>query len=266
MKIPSLIAILAAAALLPASALTSDDITPASLPGKTFIFTIATHFGLPVRSGVWKGTFDDAPGTNFTITSVSGNMPNRADSYDAKSVDSSVPTTTIQLPRVFSGTGDFTALTLIVTGNNGTFSMSTFDLSSGSPTESTQTGTFTLEGASTAPEISVKLGTKPLIDGSAAKISIGTAKIRKKVTKKFTITNIGDADLTGLSVNVDGKNKGDFTIGKLAKKTLPGSSSTSLDVTFLPKSAGLKTAAIHIKSNDANENPFDILLTGTGVK
>src|SRR5204862_73933 len=41
-------------------------------------------------------------------------------------------------------------------------------------------------------------------------------------------------------------------------------SSTSFTVTFTPTAAGARAAAIHIASNDADENPFDISLTGTG--
>jgi hypothetical protein len=37
-------------------------------------------------------------------------------------------------------------------------------------------------------------------------------------------------------------------------------------VTFKPKAKGNRNAAIHIRSNDADENPFDIKLTGLGKK
>ena len=35
--------------------------------------------------------------------------------------------------------------------------------------------------------------------------------------------------------------------------------------TFTPSAAGARSAAIHIASNDANESPFDITLTGTAT-
>ncbi|MEI6607484.1 MAG: cadherin-like beta sandwich domain-containing protein, partial [Verrucomicrobiota bacterium] len=40
---------------------------------------------------------------------------------------------------------------------------------------------------------------------------------------------------------------------------------TSFTVTFAPAALGTRSAAIHIASNDANENPFDISLTGNGL-
>jgi len=67
-------------------------------------------------------------------------------------------------------------------------------------------------------------------------------------------------------ISIDGTNKADFVIGKLAKKTLTGGTSTSFNVTFKPAAKGTKNAAIHIKNNDANENPFDIKLTGVATK
>jgi hypothetical protein len=41
--------------------------------------------------------------------------------------------------------------------------------------------------------------------------------------------------------------------------------STTFEVTFAPTTAGAKTAILHIASNDADENPFDINLSGIGV-
>ncbi len=266
MKIPLISVLVTIAAISSANALTSDDIAPASLPGKSFIFTITTSEGLPSKSGVWKGTFDDAPGTGFTITNLSGNMASSDTTYLATSVTTSLPVTTIQLPRVYSPGRDFTQLALAITGNTGAFSMTT--ASAGIAAQiSSQAGTFTLEGAAAAPEISVQQPqTKELIDGKVS-ISFGSVKVgRSGMTKTFYITNLGDAELTGLSITKDGKNKDDFAVGTLAKMTLPSKSSVQFKVTFKPAAKGTKNAAIHIKSNDSNESPFDIKLTGIAKK
>jgi hypothetical protein len=45
---------------------------------------------------------------------------------------------------------------------------------------------------------------------------------------------------------------------------VPGGS-TTFTVKFTPAALGVRTAALHIASNDADENPFDIALTGTGI-
>ena len=48
-------------------------------------------------------------------------------------------------------------------------------------------------------------------------------------------------------------------------KQLPLRLAYAVTVRFAPTSTGLKNAAIHIANNDADENPYDINLSGTGV-
>ena len=124
------------------------------------------------------------------------------------------------------------------------------------------TGTATVP----APEIVVEqpVGSS-LVDGTAKK-SFGTVKVGKTGTaKSFTIKNTGTANLTGLAISKDGKQKTDFIVRPLTKTTLAAGTSTSFKITFKPTAKGTRNAAIHIKSNDANENPFDIKLTGAGA-
>ena len=103
------------------------------------------------------------------------------------------------------------------------------------------------------------------MDGTAKK-SFGTVKVGKAGTAKiFTIKNTGTANLTGLAITKDGKQKAEFIVGPLAKTSLAAGASASFKVTFKPTAKGTRSAAIHIKSNDANENPFDIKLTGAGA-
>lgn len=121
-------------------------------------------------------------------------------------------------------------------------------------------------GATPAPEIDVQHPAKSsLVDGKASK-SFGTVTIGKSSSaKSFTITNTGTANLTGLAIKKDGKHAADFTVTGPAKATLPPGASTTFKIVFKPSAKNARTAAIHIKSNDADENPFDIKLTGTGI-
>ncbi len=124
-----------------------------------------------------------------------------------------------------------------------------------------------LTGTGTAaPEIAVEqpVGTD-LTDGSAS-ISFGGVNCGSASSAfTFTVKNTGTANLTGLAVSKDGSNAADFTVGSLGAATLTPGTSTTFTVTFAPAAAGTRTAAIHIASNDADENPFDIDLTGIGV-
>jgi hypothetical protein len=127
---------------------------------------------------------------------------------------------------------------------------------------------ITLSGNATAavPEIAVEQPKgSSLVDGKAKK-SFGSVKVGKAGSGKvFTIRNEGGAKLKGLAITKSGKNAGDFVVTKPAKTSLSGGASTTFKVTFKPTAKGTRNASIRIKSNDANENPFDIKLTGLGV-
>ena len=114
------------------------------------------------------------------------------------------------------------------------------------------------------PEIVVELpaGTG-LTDGSGS-IAFGGVNTGASAALTFTIKNTGTADLSGLTVTRNGTHEADFALGGLGASTLAAGASTTFEITFSPGAVGARTAAISIASNDANENPFDIALTGTG--
>ncbi len=123
-----------------------------------------------------------------------------------------------------------------------------------------------LDGGAPAPEIAVEqpLGTN-LTDGSAS-IAFGSVLVGNTSSAfTFTVKNLGSADLTGLAVRKDGTHATDFTVSSLSTTTLAVGGSTTFTVTFAPGAADTRTAALHIDSNDADENPFDITLSGTGL-
>ena len=130
-----------------------------------------------------------------------------------------------------------------------------------------QTGSFTI-GSSVvkAPEINVyQPSTSKLGDGKTTK-SFGTVVVGKTGTaRKFIIKNTGNATLKNLAIKKDGSNKNDFVTGALSKTSLAAGESASFNVSFKPSAKGTRTAAIHIASNDADENPFDIKLSGEGA-
>lgn len=118
-----------------------------------------------------------------------------------------------------------------------------------------------------SPDISVQqpVGSE-LKDGSAKK-SFGTVKLGKKSTAKtFTIKNAGGGTLKNLAVTVTGKHKKDFTVTAPSKKSLAAGGAATFKVTFKPSAKGTRNAALQIKSNDTNESPFDIKVTGLGAK
>ena len=116
------------------------------------------------------------------------------------------------------------------------------------------------------PEIAVEqpAGTN-LADGTAS-VAFGSVPPGSNSSKTFTIRNTGNANLTGLGITLDGTHAADFSVTASPTAPVTGpTGSTTFIVRFAPATAGAKSAALHIASNDADENPFDIALTGTGL-
>ncbi len=102
-----------------------------------------------------------------------------------------------------------------------------------------------------------------LIDGSAS-ISFGDLNLGASTpAKTFTIRNSGTTNLMGVAVTKSGLNQVDFQLntGSLTSTVSPGGT-TTFSLTFTASAPGNRTASIQIASNDVDENPFDITLTG----
>lgn len=116
------------------------------------------------------------------------------------------------------------------------------------------------------PEIVVEQpAANALADGSTT-VDFATVLPGSSAPVSFTIRNTGSGPLTGLSLTKDGTHAADFSIAQPGVTTLPVGQSTTFTVTFAPPAGsggGPRHAAIHLASNDADENPFDIQLTGT---
>lgn len=116
-------------------------------------------------------------------------------------------------------------------------------------------------------EISVQqpLGSD-LVDGKARK-SFGSVNIGESGRlKTFTVKNIGADTLTGLGITITGSHRRDFIVAKPVERSLDRGESTQFRITFRPGGKGTRNAVLHLKSNDLSENPFDIELTGMGVR
>ncbi|HEX7261704.1 MAG TPA: choice-of-anchor D domain-containing protein, partial [Luteolibacter sp.] len=103
-----------------------------------------------------------------------------------------------------------------------------------------------------------------LIDGGSK--SFGSVPLGTAASLTFTVKNPGNKPLSGLTISKNGTHAANFTVMVNPAAPLAPAGSTTFVVKFTPDTAGAKTAAIHITSNDANESPFDITLTGAGVR
>jgi CSLREA domain-containing protein len=115
------------------------------------------------------------------------------------------------------------------------------------------------------PEIAVEhLAGTPLVDGSAS-VSFGDVNTNASRKKTFTVRNTGADELTLAGITFDGTDAADFSVSTAPASLVASGSSTTFVIRFAPSSTGPKTAVLHLANNDADEGPFDITLTGTGL-
>lgn len=115
------------------------------------------------------------------------------------------------------------------------------------------------------PEISVQqpAGVE-LTDAKSPRNFGGVAVGKTSAARTFVIRNTGNGTLSGLKINKSGLHKAEFVAGPLSATTLAPGGRATFKVSFKPKAKGARSAKISIANNDANENPFDIPVSGTG--
>jgi hypothetical protein len=115
----------------------------------------------------------------------------------------------------------------------------------------------------TFPEIVVKSPSGTGLTDGKSTVAFGTVTLPSTVLKTFTVQNEGDAHLVNLSVTADGPSAALLLIGSPTTTDLAPGESTTFNVIFQASQTGSISATLHIMSNDADENPFDIPLSGT---
>lgn len=123
-------------------------------------------------------------------------------------------------------------------------------------------GAYEFGNARQAPEIAVFLTDgAELSDGAAA--AFGSVVKGRTVKKSFTVKSVGTGVLKNFSFSISGSSA--FTLKTPTITSLRPGASVNLIVSFKPTSKGKQSATLLIASNDANESPFDIRLSGTGI-
>ncbi len=85
-------------------------------------------------------------------------------------------------------------------------------------------------------------------------------------SKSFEIKNAGTLALNVTSTSLSGTNAAEFSIDSGGGSfTLQPDETSSLQVCFNPGSTGSKSAELAIASDDPDENPFVVALSGTGI-
>lgn len=115
-------------------------------------------------------------------------------------------------------------------------------------------------------EIGVSTIAGSILDSGNATFGNQAVGIGKVQT--FTVSNEATGEPTSLSdfsISKSGKDASAFAVGAISAGSLGNGQFTSFRVTFTPTSATAHSAAIHISSNDEDESPFDINLSGLGL-
>ncbi|MDA3865225.1 MAG: carbohydrate binding domain-containing protein, partial [Salinivirgaceae bacterium] len=117
---------------------------------------------------------------------------------------------------------------------------------------------------SLTPEMNVKQGSTSIADNTGS-YNFGSVANGSTLTKTFTIENIGAAtlNLTGTPrVTVTGTG---FSRIVDAATTVSAGGTTTFQIRFAPTSAGTFNGTISITNNDADENPYNFAISGTGT-
>lgn len=126
----------------------------------------------------------------------------------------------------------------------------------------------------TEPEINVTGNGVSIADGDATPSLIdytdfGSADVASgSVDRVFAVANLGNAtlNLTGTPrVQISGVHAADFSVTVQPSSPVAPSGSTAFTVHFDPSATGLRSATVSIANDDANENPYNFAIQGTGT-
>jgi len=110
-------------------------------------------------------------------------------------------------------------------------------------------------------DISVWDGNNEVVDGQTTSIDLGTVQQGNVgPSRTFTILNDGDEPLT---LTVPFADQPHFIVGEPSQTTLNGGESTTFTVTLKTDTAWSGQETVSFGSNDADENPFDFVVSGT---
>ena len=111
------------------------------------------------------------------------------------------------------------------------------------------------------PDIAVKTPSGAALPTGGTQ-DFGTTVSGASVSLTLTIANAGNSALTGLAITPSGTNAADFTVTSAPVAPVQAANETPFTIQMNAATAGLKTAALSIASNDPDESPYVIQLTG----
>ncbi|MFC7774652.1 choice-of-anchor D domain-containing protein [Flavobacterium sp. GCM10027622] len=266
-----------------------DSFTSVTFPPAGWVATNVTRStnAVDYNTGPAAATFAQNTGT-LAMTAVA--YPTQLKFYLGRSGNTTAKTLTVEVSTVSQVAG-FTTIATYDHSNVpvSSYNQYTVDLSSytNAPNvwirfvkTSTTTAPWRFDdvevycGTPTFPEIDIKGNTISIADGDltptlADNTDFGSALLNSPLAKTFTIENTGvdPLKLFGSSpyITISGANAADFSVSIAPASSVAAAGSTTFEITFQTSVVGLRTATVTIVNDDADENPYNFTIQGTGV-
>ena len=127
-------------------------------------------------------------------------------------------------------------------------------------------GSNPTNAADPASEISVEDSSGTQLASGSTGVAFGNVPAgATPVSTTISIRNLGKGFLRSLSVSKNGTHSAEFTPNGLAAATLAPGANATLTISFAPTAGGNRTAHLLIASNDPDDSPFVVQLTGFGI-
>ncbi|MFZ4765898.1 MAG: choice-of-anchor D domain-containing protein, partial [Roseimicrobium sp.] len=214
------------------------------------------------------GTFLGVPVTrSFSITNTGTaalHLTGTAPSYVSLSGSAAFTVTTQPTATIAAGATS----TFQVTFDPATVATHTATISFAHDDATGSPFTFAIQGAGNGrPDLDVEDANGLLLADQSSGVDFGLVQVGStSAAKTFVLQNRGTAALTVSSVTTSGVNAGDFAVITTGMQTsVAVGASTSLQVTFSPQAGGQRSTTLVIASNDPDEAPYEIALSGAAL-
>ncbi|MFO1481863.1 MAG: ELWxxDGT repeat protein [Verrucomicrobiaceae bacterium] len=248
---------------------TSGSFSAGVWTGNVTVNQAATQAQLRAVNGTSTGD-SNAFTVNSTVTANAQSVTvpyNTPTAVTLSGQDSAAPGATLTYAVVTNPTNGVlsgTAPNLTYTPNSGYQGSDSFTFTAANGVNVSNPATVSITVQPPPPEIVVEQPEANGLTDGVSTVDYGTIPTGSGTVRTFTVKNIGTMDLVVSGITKDGTNSSDITIGTISSSTITSGSSATFTVTFTPAAATVRSAAIHILSNDADEASFDIALTATG--
>jgi len=126
--------------------------------------------------------------------------------------------------------------------------------------------TFDIQGTGVEQEINIRGNNVTIADGDTSPtVADWTDFTNVTLTRTYTIQNLGNIPLNISTIAFSGLNYSEFAVTTPPVTPVPAYGNSTFTVTFTPVQTGVRAATLNIASDDADENPYDFTIIGTGV-